>query len=383
MNTDNDVVDELFDSQELKGQLSARDGNTYRADLKKRLDALISQIENMRNTNTEHSSYLIEKIDELKKVNYHLIKSLDEYLTGSAGKAYSEIDSILSSDFIKEHMEKMVRSMTNFPSGYPSPTGPFNDLYRIRVSNTPIKKRKDMFHIPFESRHLVSNQRFSIAGVPCLYLGSSLYVCWEEMGTPNFNKLYLSRVKCKSDIKILDLSYSLETMKKNVMDYCYGEIEDDDEKLAKLIFLPIRMACSYNRAHASASFHEEYIIPSLILQWISKSGQDISGIAYLSTRLNQIVKNYKGINFVFPPDTASVKETGYCDKLSDVFEISKPVSWQLLDTYESSHFNDIQVYVTDITNPEEDYLINYNCTKFCHQELKLQKIPTSNIKNND
>jgi hypothetical protein len=354
MNTDNDVIDALFDSQELKGQLSARDGNTYRVDLEKRLNALISQILNMQNTNTEHSKYLMEKINEIKKVNNHLIKTLDEYLTGSAGKAYSEIDSILSSDFIQGHMNKIIRSMASYPSNYPTPAGKFNDLYRIRVSNTPIKKRKEMFHIPFESRHLVSNQRFSIAGVPCLYLGSSLYVCWEEMGTPNLNKLYLSRVECKSDIKILDLSYSLETMKKNVMDDFLGENQDDDEKLAKLVFLPIRMACSYNRAHASASFHEEYIIPSLILQWISKSGQDISGIAYLSTRINQIKNNYKGINFVFPPDTKSVKGKGYCDKLSDIFEISKPVSWQLLDTYESSHFNEIQEYVPDIINPEED-----------------------------
>ena len=49
-------------------------------------------------------------------------------------------------------------------------------------------KKEEMFHIPFNKRYLVGNQRFSISGLPCLYLGGSPYVCWEELGRPDFQK---------------------------------------------------------------------------------------------------------------------------------------------------------------------------------------------------
>ncbi|MFW8247620.1 hypothetical protein ACOIDW_27415, partial [Klebsiella pneumoniae] len=65
-------------------------------------------------------------------------------------------------------------------------------LFRVRKSDTPLSEREEIFHIPFTERQNVSAQRYSVAGLPCLYLGTSLYVCWQEMNKPDFDKLYLS-----------------------------------------------------------------------------------------------------------------------------------------------------------------------------------------------
>ncbi len=111
---------------------------------------------------------------------------------------------------VRENIPKLVQDMRHFSNGDDS-------LYRVRCSDSELSERKDMFHIPFHLRHLVGTQRYSIAGLPCLYLGTSIYVCWQEMGKPDLNKMYLSRFKCvnSDNVKVINFSYSLETLKKN------------------------------------------------------------------------------------------------------------------------------------------------------------------------
>ncbi|WP_293880615.1 MULTISPECIES: hypothetical protein [unclassified Sphingobacterium] len=64
------------------------------------------------------------------------------------------------------------------------------NLFRLRVinQNYPLSK-EDLFHIPFDKRSLVSTQRFSISGLPSLYLANSIYVAWEEMKRPSMNEV--------------------------------------------------------------------------------------------------------------------------------------------------------------------------------------------------
>ena len=48
-------------------------------------------------------------------------------------------------------------------------------LYRIRKGSFDKTKDGEMFHIPFEKRHLVDSQRYSIPGYPILYLAGSFF----------------------------------------------------------------------------------------------------------------------------------------------------------------------------------------------------------------
>lgn len=65
-------------------------------------------------------------------------------------------------------------------------------LYRVRQTQTPALKAVDLFHIPFELRHLVATQRYSIPGLPCLYLAGSLYALGGD-GTPAASRATVRR----------------------------------------------------------------------------------------------------------------------------------------------------------------------------------------------
>src|SRR5690606_2185519 len=82
-------------------------------------------------------------------------------------------------------------------------------LFRTRLGN-PSKKfdRKDLFHIPFHLRGIIRTQRFSIPGFPCLYLSNSVYLNWEELQQPEFNKMHCCRFENTRDLKLLDLTYN-------------------------------------------------------------------------------------------------------------------------------------------------------------------------------
>ena len=100
---------------------------------------------------------------------------LDAYYDGKPYKAYHSLEDGLLSD-LKDFYE--VLNIRNF--------WPRENFYRIRIhkENFPIAI-DNFFHIPFEKRGLVKTQRFSIPGFPSLYLGSSIYLCWEELNRPN------------------------------------------------------------------------------------------------------------------------------------------------------------------------------------------------------
>lgn len=81
--------------------------------------------------------------------------------------------------------------------------------YRIRCDRSEFKipQRGDIFHVPFEKRRLVGNQRYSIAGLPCLYLGSSIWICWEELGRPPLDSVWVSRFRIVKQASVLDFQF--------------------------------------------------------------------------------------------------------------------------------------------------------------------------------
>ncbi len=290
-----------------------------------------------------------------------IIDALDEYLSGSAGKAYDKIEYFFSTNIVQEHIRYLIKPVANH-------NGSNKSLYRVRYSESDLKDRSHLFHIPFHMRNLVGTQRYSIAGLPCLYLGTSLYVCWQEMGKPDLNKLFLSRytVQPNENVKVLNFAYSLETLKHtNLEDFMIWDYDQNDIRLhiAYIVFLPLLIACSYNRAFEKANFHAEYIIPNLLLQWISKEKSNVCGISYYSTKTKQLRHSKIGVNFVFPPDTNSVHNEGFCKQLSSQFYLTKPVSWQVLDTINEAPniINETFSFSDDI---EEGFVENYSATKF-------------------
>lgn len=63
-----------------------------------------------------------------------------------------------------------------------------------------------MFHINLDNRVIVSSERYSFPGLPCLYLGTSSFVCWVEMDCPKLEDFQVARIiKKEQNVKVLDL----------------------------------------------------------------------------------------------------------------------------------------------------------------------------------
>jgi hypothetical protein len=144
-------------------------------------------------------------IDSVKKHRYNLSLFCDK-LVSSSKKYYNGLPAKAYLDF-----EEGMKIIDEFLFPIPEPgevKHEWEPFYRARKpDSTRITDRKDMFHVPFESRENVTTQRFSVPGFPCLYLSNSPYVCWEELRKPPIDKMMVSRFKLENiRMKFLDLS---------------------------------------------------------------------------------------------------------------------------------------------------------------------------------
>ena len=70
------------------------------------------------------------------------------------------------------------------------------EFFRARTSDKfCVFNREEMLHIPFDLRERVSSTRFSIPGLPCLYLATTTYCCWLELRTPPDYQFNVSPVR--------------------------------------------------------------------------------------------------------------------------------------------------------------------------------------------
>lgn len=200
------------------------------------------------------------------------------------------------------------------------------DLYRSRPG--VIDKqfgRQDLFHLPFEKRHLAGSNRYSIPGYPALYLSDSTYACWEESKRFRLRDLHFSRFVNTRSLRVIDI---------RLIDDFYNELINDPQEVSQvpslfkyIAIFPLILACTVRVLHPEGNFKPEYIIPQLLLQYVS-THEKIDGIRFPSTRINyDKLTQVSGYNYVFP--VRSNHKSGFCDKLSDTFHLTEPTSVEL------------------------------------------------------
>ncbi|EEY5704675.1 hypothetical protein [Escherichia coli] len=313
-----------------------------------------------------------------------LQKTLEEYLSGDIKTAYDIFDEVMSKEATitqLNHISILLKDICNENK----------PLYRVRKSETPLVEHDEIFHIPFSKRYLVNAQRYSVAGQPCLYLGTSLYVCWQEMGKPDFDKLYISSfITNDTNSKILNFAspHLSLPIKKPENDSLY--FSTNRTKASYFIFWPLLIACNYLKSKENSSFTSEYIVPNLLMQWIGRRVKSpIAGIAYYSTKMPKSRNSKHSINVVLPPK-ASYKQSiqyEFCPKLSSYFEFTPPMSWQVLKTLDyQSHFimsNEQSTAInylkkkeklSGIANFEEDIVNLYPLTDFYKLEILVDRL---------
>ena len=191
----------------------------------------------------------------------------------------------------------------------------YTSFYRMRIikdRRTGIKY-EELFHIPLTCRRIVKTQRYSMPGFPCLYLGMSVYGCWEEMHRPIMTDCWISRLESIQEIQLLDLRFPTKESFLNQFDqYIYT--------------LPFIISCMIPVKNVDDIYKPEYIIPQLFIEWSIKT-KKCDGVIYTSCHKNN--------EFDFPEDkheniAIPVKEplskAQFCPQLKSMFRITNPIN---------------------------------------------------------
>jgi len=298
-------------------------------------------------------------IPDVERLSSGIVDVVKRVLEGHPFSGYAILEALLESVGVERLFSTLSCYVSDSAAGGrfdPILTSALHPtLYRLRSDATVAAygqlSRKDMFHVPFEKRRSVRNHRYSIPGLPCLYLGSSVWICWEELGRPNLDSLLLSRFEFADDLVVLDFHFPPDlawlvfqwangpadlTLPENV-DIEKKARYNDEFVLSYILFWPLIAGCSIKVLDREGTFHPEYIVPQLLLRWVTATKKyDVSGIRYFSTRTPAGQWDvFAHSNCVFP--ARQIAATGLCGYLLDKFRLTIPIAWQLLKSYDDEH----------------------------------------------
>lgn len=195
-------------------------------------------------------------------------------------------------------------------------------------------------------RSKVSSSRYSIAGYPSLYLGTSLELCCEEIHMNPYKDFALASAfklermieLTNTDIKVIELGINPQDFLalENKNEIFHRFISQDllnqvKVKSAYLLWYPLIAACSFIRTNKNDPFAAEYIIPQLLMQWVrremntpkSNKYEHLIGIRYFSCA--SVKSSDMGFDYVF---TTSEHQKSpyipYCPVLLKSFKLTKP-----------------------------------------------------------
>jgi hypothetical protein len=292
---------------------------------------------------------VVGSIGSIRKLSSQIVSSVKHYLEGSPSKAYREIEKALIDQ--KTHTANMITTLKKGKALGSSAVIPLRGgdgfmeancqppLYRMReevgAAALGALSGKEIFHVPFEKRGRVGNERYSIAGIPCLYLGSSTWACWDELGRPDLDRVFVSLFRFIEDTSVLDfqapplraweifLGAQNELQRKGSTPYVVRYGEPFIESYLQL--WPLIAACSVRTTSSKSSFYPQYIVPQMLLQWVCDE-QKVDGIRYFSTRMPADALPFD--NCAFP--ARNITHQGRCSYLSAKFTLTDPIAWSIL-----------------------------------------------------
>lgn len=234
-------------------------------------------------------------------------------------------------------------------------------LYRVvNVNEDAVFPRSRVFHTPYNLRSKVSASRYSIAGYPSLYLGTSLDLCLKELKCNPLRKLSLcSRFQLERNlnsneyqIDVVELgikpkdffeenfennNFENNQVKTNKGRYIEPYLLADDEvKKSYLLWYPLIAACSFIRARKADPFAPEYVIPQLLMQWLrnwNENNEKLFGLRYFSCASK--LASDMGFNYVFPTSgEVHHRIDNYCKVLVGSFKLTVPTFIHEYETVE-------------------------------------------------
>lgn len=282
------------------------------------------------------SDSLIEKqeVDKVQENCNRILKAIEKYYLGNPVGAFYEVQSLM--DRLNDRNMLILYRKNEYSSRFDIANDPLN-LYRVRpIKEEKVYARKDIFHVPFSKRRYVSSSRFSIAGYPSLYLGTSTELSRIETGLKKKDKYIVSKFKLIRDLKdthtnvyVLDLAIKPNEIEEFSDSNGIYNADDINFRKSYIEAYPLIAACSIMVEKKDKNFYPEYIVPQLLMQWLSKKDKEddssIYGIRYFTCRSQN--PRIKGLNYVFPVSSCNIDNADeeYCRGLSDLFVMTEPI----------------------------------------------------------
>lgn len=271
---------------------------------------------NYRRFSGEFYSRLSDALMEIKSNFNFLIRIVE---------AYDNADNALAQSLFDQLMQELLPHLMKTDLYFPFlPT----KLNRIRESkDKELKEPKELFHISYRQRHLISNERYSLAGHPCLYLSSMLHIAWQECGYPH--KFYYSEFQYQEPLDAANKwEYITFLEPRWVAKKWFVVINPPEEGYIRfavdyMLSYPLIFACSIVNVNGHSVFKPEYVIPQMLTQWVYRNNEKIKGIKYFSCHKNEEDMRYNGFNVVLP--AKDYDRRGYSKDLIEKFKVSKPI----------------------------------------------------------
>lgn len=290
--TYNTIVDYIYDYSR---EAQRKNGCDYRKTLSEILDGYVEMVKN----STIDSLFFAEVIVNVDTLN----RVVSSCYQGKRSTAYAQLKKLLKR-YEKYSIFVEIPQDTIF--------------YRMRVCDLRKEiKRKELFHIPFEKIRQIKTQRYSSPGYPCLYLGVSLYGCWEEMQRPDTESTLFSVFKSTMPFRIVDMR--IPTLQEYI---------DNAEFYLK--FFPMIIASTIPVVNGADIYKPEYLLPQMILEWVIEKRKEINaiGVYYTSAFKNNEFYDldHEWDNLVLPVQKTS--EKGICQELVSLFTMTKPTCYE-------------------------------------------------------
>lgn len=276
---------------------------------------------------------------------YDTVKdTLDCYLNeGNPHKAYNMLDKKLSQK-LNDDLSFPLMYYLEFNNIYP-------EFYRLR-SKKDQAELNDLFHVPFELRHTIKSNRYSIPGYPTLYLSNSVFVAYHEIGALEYDNLYVSKFRYTG---FPNNSETLLDMTNKPMS-CFPECQF--KFLARWI---LTMSCNISVGYPDSPFKPEYVIPQIIFQWVKNNvnigyNKNVIGVSYSSTKIQDYKTGFYGFFYNTAIPIQHSNESGYCDVLSKQFCLTKPVSFNKILKSNSNVELQGQVKTVEINGDPTEYI---------------------------
>lgn len=303
----------------------------------------LNQLNLLKNEKIENS-YFVKKNDEEKENNKNLeqLEAIRKIISEIPIKEIEKFFNTLKKVYVfwlKSQSKKAIETLEKLLEEYNLYDFKFNVanklMYRGRITSSIPYNTYDMFHIPFNKRYLIGNQRFSLPGIPLLYLGMSLYDIAVELDLKSneFDKISFSYFYIKDkNFKVYNLTndfyqfFELNNIIENNV-----KPKNIKKEFFKLILSSVNSFEKKGKINEEkhVMFYEEYILPQILTQVLVNSKYNFKGILYSSTKLRNIENDktyktdYKNNVVIF---TEYFEKKHYDYKLYRKFDISNPLT---------------------------------------------------------